>query len=83
MWRRYRAVQDTDAVVHLAAAKTDEKDSEEINVGGARNLVANCRATGCLRIVNISTRSAKILRKGLYAQPRVQPTRCFTVQGWR
>ncbi len=76
-----RAVQDTDAVVHLAAAKTDEKDSEEINVGGARNLVANCRATGCLRIVNISTQSAKILRKGLYARTKSAADEVFHGSG--
>jgi nucleoside-diphosphate-sugar epimerase len=66
----HRAVRDTDAVVHLAAAKADEKDSEEINVGGARHLVGACRAAGCLRIVNISTQSAKILCRGLYARTK-------------
>ena len=34
-----RAVQGCTAVVHLAAAKADEKESEDINVGGARRLV--------------------------------------------
>lgn len=65
-----RATQDTNAVVHLAAAMADEKDSEEINVGGARHLVAACRATGCSRIINISTQSAKIARKGLYGRTK-------------
>ena len=37
-----RAVQSCTAVVHLAAAKADEKESENINVGGARRLVRAC-----------------------------------------
>ena len=58
-----RAVQGANAVVHLAAAMADERDSDEINVGGARRLVAACRATGCARIINISTQSANARTK--------------------
>ena len=30
---------NSDSIVHLAAAKSDEKDSEATNVGGAKNLL--------------------------------------------
>src|SRR5579859_2469705 len=76
-----RAVQDTEAVVHLAAAMADERDSDEINVGGARHLVAACRETGCTRIVNISTQSAKIPRKGEYARTKSAADEVFHSSG--
>lgn len=76
-----RAAQDANAVVHLAAAMADEKDSEEINVGGARHLVGACRAAGCLRIVNISTQSAKIARKGLYGRTKSAADEVFHNSG--
>ena len=40
------AVKGVAAVVHLVAAKSDEKDSDDVNVGGAKRLVAVCRADG-------------------------------------
>src|SRR5258705_11893387 len=48
------AVRGCAAVVHLAAAKADEKESEEINVGGARRLVRACELAHCRRLINIS-----------------------------
>src|SRR6266850_86134 len=76
-----RTVCDTNAVVHLAAAKADENDSEEINVGGARHLIAACRAAGCARVVNISTQSAKIPRKGRYARTKSEADEVFHSSG--
>jgi NADH dehydrogenase len=64
------ALKDVAVVVHLAAAKSDEPDSEDINVEGARRLVAACRAAGCRRVINISTQSAKIQRKGIYGRTK-------------
>jgi len=52
-----------------------------VNVGGARNLVAECRASGCSRIVNISTQSAKIPRKGLYARTKSAADEVFHGSG--
>src|SRR5579862_8368436 len=75
------ALQGVNAVVHLAAAKSDEKDSDAINVGGARNLVASCRATGCSRIINISTQSAKLRRKGIYGRTKGQADAIFHDSG--
>ena len=72
-----RAVAGSSVVVHLAAAMRDEPDSYEVNVGGARNLVAACRATGCTRLINISSQSAKIPRQGLYGSTKAQADRIF------
>jgi NADH dehydrogenase len=65
------AVQGCSAVVHLAAAKADERNSDDINVGGARHLVHACQHAECLRLINISTQSAKIARKGTYARTKL------------
>jgi len=64
------AVRDCAAVVHLAAAKADEKNSEDVNVGGARRLVRACELADCRRLVNISTQSTKIARTGIYARTK-------------
>ena len=72
-----RAVRGTSAVVHLAAAKSDENDSDDVNVEGARRLVAACKAAGCARLINISTQSVKIHRKGTYARTKSEADRIF------
>lgn len=63
-------VRDCAAVVHLAAAKADERESEDVNVGGARRLVRACQLVDCRRLINISTQSTKISRKGTYARTK-------------
>jgi len=75
------AVRGCFAVVHLAAAKDDEPDSEDVNVGGARRLVEACRAGGCRRVINISTQSAKIARKGAYARTKSEADAVFRASG--
>jgi NADH dehydrogenase len=76
-----RAVSGVEAIVHLAAAKADEKDSEEINVGGARRLIDACRSAGCRRIVNISTQSTKIIRKGTYGLTKLASDELLRTSG--
>ena len=66
----HSAIKDAQVVVHLAAAKSDQPDSEDTNVGGARRLVAACRAVNCRRVINISTQSVKIRFKGIYAKTK-------------
>jgi nucleoside-diphosphate-sugar epimerase len=62
-----QAVAGVAAVVHLAAAKSDEPESDDVNVQGAERLVKVCQSAGCGRIINVSTQSAEIARKGKYA----------------
>lgn len=71
------ALDSVDVVVHLAAAKADEPDSDSVNVEGARRLVAACQEVGCRRIINISTQSAKLPRKGVYGRTKYEADRVF------
>ena len=75
------AIQNVKAIVHLAAAKADEIDSEDINVEGAKRLIAECNAAGCSRIINISSQSAKIRHKGTYARTKNLADRIFHNSG--
>jgi dihydroflavonol-4-reductase len=53
-----RAMQDCDAVVHVAALYSytaDAAEMEAVNVEGTRNVVAACRAAGVGRLVHTST----------------------------
>ena len=62
-----RAVQGATYVVHLAARKSDEADSYEVNVGGARALLEAAKIAEVKRIMNISTQSVRLPRHGKYA----------------
>lgn len=59
-------VHSADGVVHLAARKVDEHDSESVNVGGAKNLVRVCEEESTQWIINISSQSAKLHNAGVY-----------------
>lgn len=75
------AARGVRAVVHLAARKADEADSEDVNVEGARRLVAACRTAGCARIVSVSTQSAKIPRRGTYGRTKAEADRILEGSG--
>jgi len=76
-----QAVTGVAVVVHLAAAKSDEPDSEDVNVRGAERLVKVCQAEGCGRIINISTQSAEIAQKGIYARTKSAAEKIFHNSG--
>jgi len=76
-----KAIANVAVVVHLAAAKSDEPESYDVNVGGAKRLIEACNAAGCTRIINISTQSAKIPRKGTYAQTKNEADKIFHCSG--
>jgi len=67
-----RATKGVNWILHLAAAKQDEADSFETNVGGAENLVKAAHGNGVRFIVNISTSSTKINRRGVYGESKRQ-----------
>jgi predicted dehydrogenase/nucleoside-diphosphate-sugar epimerase len=60
------ALDGVRAVAHLGGRKSDEPDSVAVNVEGARHLVEACRRQGVRRIVNVSTQSVKLARRGTY-----------------
>jgi NADH dehydrogenase len=64
------ATRGVSAVIHLAAAKSDEIYSYAVNVKGTENLIEACLASGCERIINMSTQSVKIKIKGKYASTK-------------
>jgi nucleoside-diphosphate-sugar epimerase len=72
------AMAGVTAVVHLAAAKNDERDSRAINVHGAENVIEACRIAGVKRVINISTQSAKLQKKGLYGSTKEGADRLFS-----
>ncbi len=76
-----RAARGIRAVVHLAAAKSDEPDSEAINVGGATNLIRACQANDVPLMINVSTQSAKLRRPGLYGRTKAQADALFQSSG--
>jgi nucleoside-diphosphate-sugar epimerase len=73
-----RCTRNVDIVVHLAAAKSDEKDSYEVNVGGAKNLLNVCIENRVSGIINTSTISTKLSEKGLYAKTKADADDVFS-----
>lgn len=65
-----KALTGATTVIHLAARKSDEKDSQAINIDGAKNLVAACKANTIASIINISTQSVRLSKKGVYASTK-------------
>jgi nucleoside-diphosphate-sugar epimerase len=76
-----RAVTNIDAVVHLAALKSDEPESDDVNIGGAERLVRVCREQNCRRLINISTQSAGIASQGIYARTKSAAEDVFNRSG--
>jgi len=72
-----QATQEIQWVIHLAAAKSDEQDSYQTNVQGAENLLKACKESGVSYIINVSTQSAKIKKKGVYADTKFKADQLF------
>lgn len=79
--RDYKAVEkaseNVEGVIHLAALKADEKDSFDVNVKGAENLVKACFRNGAKYIIYVSTISAKLKKKGLYGETKQKAEKIF------
>ncbi|MCX7043855.1 MAG: NAD(P)H-binding protein [Candidatus Sumerlaeota bacterium] len=67
-----RALDGCDSVIHLAAAKNDEKFSREVNAGGTANLIAAAQARGVRRCIYISTQADP---RGLYGATKYEGER--------
>lgn len=66
------AAAGVQAVVHLAALKSDEPAIVAVNVGGAHNLVAACEAAGARRVINVGTQASRLARRGAYGDSKAQ-----------
>ncbi|UPT73857.1 MAG: NAD-dependent epimerase/dehydratase family protein [Elusimicrobiota bacterium] len=64
------AAKGCGAVVHLAARKSDEPDIAEVNVEGAKRLVAACREAGIKRVINVGSQAARMARRGPYGETK-------------
>ena len=67
-----RALEGCDAVIHLAAAKNDEKISREVNAAGTASLIAAARKKGARRFIYVSTQSDP---RGLYGRTKYEGER--------
>lgn len=64
-----KAASKVDFIIHLAAAKSDERNSQSINIGGTQNILNQERAK---RIIIVSTLSAKLPNPGLYGKTKAE-----------
>jgi NADH dehydrogenase len=71
------ATKKMDYLIHLAGAKSDEKDSFDINVKGAMNIINTAAINNIQGIVYVSTLSTKIKNKGTYAQTKLAAEKIF------
>lgn len=68
-------------VIHLAARKNDERDSEAVNVQGAQLLAQTAVDAGVTHIVHLSTQSVLLPKKGIYAQTKTDAERALEDSG--
>lgn len=73
-----RACKGISGICHLAAAKADEVSSVRTNTEGARNLCRAAERHGVHFIINISTQSAKLLRRGTYGTTKADADAIFS-----
>lgn len=66
-----RAVSGVQGVIHLAARKSDERDSQVVNEGGTRLLAECCKNNSVRRIVNVSTQSVRLRKLGTYGRTKL------------
>lgn len=76
-----RAVAGCAGIVNAAGLKRDEPESADVNVGGARNLIAASREAGGIRIIQISTQAVKLARQGTYARTKLAADRVLEQSG--
>lgn len=75
------ALSGMDAVVHLAALKSDEPGIGAVNVGGARNLASACKAAGVRRVINVGSQAALLARRGAYGDTKAQSDEILNSSG--
>jgi NADH dehydrogenase len=75
------AVFGAEAVVHLAALKSDEPGIVAVNVGGALNLAAACKAAGTRRVINIGSQASRMARRGDYGNTKAESDAILNASG--
>lgn len=67
-----KTLSGVHAIIHLAVNKYDPHAAASVNVDGINNLLWAMEKKGVRRIINVSTQSAKISIKGVYARTKAQ-----------
>ncbi len=75
------AADKVDWIAHLAAAKSDERDSWEVNVEGAKHLIDTAREAGVAFLINVSTQSAKLSCRGVYGNTKSEADALLQTSG--
>lgn len=75
------AAAGVQAVVHLAALKSDEPGIVAVNVGGARSLVSACKEAGVRRVINVGTQASRLARRGAYGETKAQSDEILNASG--
>ncbi len=78
-----KATEGAKAVIHLAARKSDEKDSYTVNVEGTRKLVEACKKNKVERIVNISTQATLFRPRGVYGETKAEADEILNRSGFK
>ena len=65
------AVSGCTIVVHLAAKKSDERDSVAVNADGTRLLCECAKRAGVKKIIYVSTQSAALRKRGSYGETKL------------
>jgi nucleoside-diphosphate-sugar epimerase len=73
-----RALAQVDVIVHLAAAKSDERSSYQVNVEGAQNLVVACKSRSVRRIIELTTQASP---EGVYGSTKRQAAQVLRTSG--
>lgn len=75
------AMVGVQAVVHLAALKSDERDIVAVNVGGAVNLVEACKTASVRRVINIGSQASRMARRGAYGDTKAESDLILNASG--
>lgn len=75
------AVRGVSHVIHLAARKSDEPDSDAVNVDGTRNLATAAAAEGVALFVHVSTPSAGLRSPGTYGATKARSEEVVRASG--
>lgn len=71
------AVRGCIGIVHCAGLKNDEHTSVQVNVAGARSVIAVAESEGVKWVINISTQSVKLPVQGIYASTKLAAEKIF------
>lgn len=67
-----------DAIIHLAGKKSDEPNSQAVNIAGTQNIVDICSINHIQKLIYFSTVSVKLAKKGVYGTTKEKAEQIVT-----